>query len=277
MNIGTTIHHGVPAMSGIRFSPRLFLLGAAVSVVLTGCLSEVLETDDSDNSGNSNVVVRTNRPVWCQERDATNPLNGCWVSPRCDFEPRNFIGTDDPTDEASEDYWFKSVVSFVTDPGYTVLVNGQLVDLNGRWFLGGLWFTNANCSGDPAFYTDNFIRLFYRNYGTLATREGLDAIVSQMIGNAHSANDENLRSYDIYYITETGCFYGQDITSLEVDIPEDPGEQVLTGLDLEHRFTFSPPGSEIWMTNTLVNIDAWETFSLYQGNNVWVNTADKYR
>lgn len=263
--------------SGFPSLPAL-LLGTVLTLLLSGCLDRMLEADESDHNKNKHLVVAQSRPVWCQDREADNPLTGCWVSPRCDYDPQNYISTDNPTDDTAEDYWFKSVVAFVSDPGYQVLVNGQLVDLNGRWFLGGLWFTNDSCTGDPAFYTDDFVSLFYRHYGTLTTREGLDAMNVQMISNAaNGANHENLRLYTIYHVSQNGCLYGEDNTSAEIDIPDDHGEKVHTGLDLEHCFTFAPPSSAVWMTDTMGNTDAWETFNLYQGNNVWVNTADKYR
>ncbi len=250
----------------------------SASLLLSGCLGDLFSSNDGDKSDNTDSLIRVNYPIWCQTRDPNYPFIGCWISPRCDYQPRDFIGTNDPTDDATEDYWFKSVTAYVSDPGYKTLINGQSTELDGRWFLGGLWYTNATCTGEPMFYTDNFVSMFYRMYGSITTLEGMNGTVLQIIGSASNGEtNENLRSYMLVHTmgeVESPCFYGQDIYSPETEISDDQGETVYTGLDLDNCFTLAIPGSQAWMVETLSHKEIWENFYLYQGNNIWVNGWD---
>ncbi len=250
----------------------------SASLLLSGCLGDLFASSEAENNDGTQTYVQTNYPIWCQPRQADNPIVGCWVSPRCDYDPQDFYYTKDPTDDTTEDYWFKSVLSFVSDPGYKVLINGQLTELDGRWFFSGLWYANETCTGDAAFYSDGYIHAFFRLYGNLTTEEGLEGTVVQLMSSAFDGvTNENLRYYDLYHVTDSSnsaCLYGQNTSSSETAIADDPGETVFSGLDLEHCFTFAEPGTEDWMTDKLERQDRWEQFHLYQGNNIWVNGWD---
>ncbi len=271
---------------------KLITITGFLCVLLSGCggdlrssvsdglsrLNDALSSHSDKTDTAEQIYVQTNHPLWCQPRQANNPAVGCWVSPRCDYDPHDFYYTKDPTDDRTEDYWFKSVTAWVADPGYKTLINGQLTELDGRWFLGGLWYTNNTCTGEPAFYTDGYIHAFYRVYGNIVTREGLNGTVLQLFSSAaDGATYENLRYYDLFYATDSttsACYYDQDLQSPTVAITDDPGETVLTGVDFENCFTYAEPGTANWMTDKLERKEDWQYFYLYQGNNIWVNGWD---